>query len=161
MALNVQSNFWIFALAIIFALMWNDSHYACVTLENSSLSTLIKIISIINICTLLQQKTWFSLFFTIFDVVHCSKMSKITTDDIKWIVKEQIFWKWILTLTPRLLKIFSYKQGVDCGRDERRLLDDLLKFYNSLERPVFNESEAVDLQLGLTLQQIIDVVSSF
>ena len=49
--------------------------------------------------------------------------------------------------------------GVDCGRDERRLLDDLLKFYNSLERPVFNESEAVDLQLGLTLQQIIDVVS--
>ena len=28
----------------------------------------------------------------------------------------------------------------------------------SLERPVFNESEAVELQLGLTLQQIIDVV---
>ena len=32
------------------------------------------------------------------------------------------------------------------------------QFYNSLERPVFNESEAVGLQLGLTLQQIIDVV---
>ena len=29
----------------------------------------------------------------------------------------------------------------------------------SLERPVFNESDAVELQLGLTLQQIIDVVT--
>ena len=28
-----------------------------------------------------------------------------------------------------------------------------------MERPVFNESDAVELQLGLTLQQIIDVVN--
>ena len=63
----------------------------------------------------------------------------------------------------------------DGGSSERRLLNDLLQFYNSLERlvliiiciisrihyqfrPVFNESDAVELQLGLTLQQIIDVV---
>lgn len=59
--------FWISALAIIFALKWNDSHYACVTLENSSLSTLIKIISIINISTLHHCNKCFSTFC---NVVH-------------------------------------------------------------------------------------------
>ena len=39
------------------------------------------------------------------------------------------------------------------------LLEDLLAYYNKLERPVANESEAVVLTFGLTLQQIIDVVS--
>ena len=39
------------------------------------------------------------------------------------------------------------------------LLEDLLAYYNKLERPVANESEAVQLTFGLTLQQIIDVVS--
>ena len=38
------------------------------------------------------------------------------------------------------------------------LLEDLLAYYNKLERPVANESEAVVLTFGLTLQQIIDVV---
>lgn len=33
--------------------------------------------------------------------------------------------------------------------------------YNKLERPVMNEAEAVVLSFGLTLQQIIDVVSHF
>ena len=58
--------------------------------------------------------------------------------------------------------IFNIKwhSGVDGGSNERRLLGDLLQFYNNLERPVFNESEAVELQLGLTLQQIIDVVNT-
>ena len=41
---------------------------------------------------------------------------------------------------------------------ERQLLDDLLGYYNKLERPVANESEAVVLTFGLTLQQIIDTV---
>ena len=50
---------------------------------------------------------------------------------------------------------------VDGGSNERRLLKDLLDYYQSLERPVFNESDAVELQMGLTLQQIIDVVTSF
>ena len=40
-------------------------------------------------------------------------------------------------------------------------MNNLLQFYNSLERPVFNESEAVELRFGLTLQQIIDVVSEW
>ena len=39
------------------------------------------------------------------------------------------------------------------------LLNDLLEYYNQLERPVFNDSDAINLTFGLTLQQIIDVVS--
>ena len=45
------------------------------------------------------------------------------------------------------------------GPNERRLINDLLEKYNNLERPVYNESEPLDLAFGLTLQQIIDVVS--
>ena len=50
--------------------------------------------------------------------------------------------------------------GAYSGLHERMLLEDLLAYYNKLERPVANESEAVVLTFGLTLQQIIDVVSS-
>ena len=45
------------------------------------------------------------------------------------------------------------------GMHEKRLLDHLLMKYNYLERPVINESEALLLTFGITLQQIIDVVS--
>ena len=44
------------------------------------------------------------------------------------------------------------------GSAERRLLEDLMNYYQKLERPVANESEAVELKFGLTLQQIMDVV---
>ena len=47
---------------------------------------------------------------------------------------------------------------VECGTGERKLLNDLMTFYQKLERPVANESEAVQLRFGLTLQQIMDVV---
>lgn len=50
--------------------------------------------------------------------------------------------------------------GVRSGPHERRLINDLLAKYNNLERPVLNESEALKLNFGLTLQQIIDVVSN-
>ena len=54
----------------------------------------------------------------------------------------------------------SFNLGAESGIHERRLLTDLLdnSGYNKLERPVINESEAVVLSFGLTLQQIIDVV---
>ena len=45
------------------------------------------------------------------------------------------------------------------GPHERRLINDLLMEYQALERPVLNESDALELKFGLTLQQIIDVVS--
>ncbi|XP_045482650.1 neuronal acetylcholine receptor subunit alpha-7 isoform X3 [Harmonia axyridis] len=43
------------------------------------------------------------------------------------------------------------------GPHEKRLLNNLLSVYNVLERPVANESEAIAVKFGLTLQQIIDV----
>ncbi|XP_018363651.1 PREDICTED: neuronal acetylcholine receptor subunit alpha-7-like [Trachymyrmex cornetzi] len=46
---------------------------------------------------------------------------------------------------------------VSGGFHEKRLLNDLLDSYNVLERPVGNESEALVLNFGLTLMQIIDV----
>merc|ERR1719297_338280 len=46
---------------------------------------------------------------------------------------------------------------VACGTGESKLLNDLMAYYQKLERPVANESEAVQLRFGLTLQQIMDV----
>ncbi|OWR40679.1 nicotinic acetylcholine receptor alpha 6 precursor variant, partial [Danaus plexippus plexippus] len=43
------------------------------------------------------------------------------------------------------------------GPHEKRLLNALLNSYNTLERPVANESEPLEVKFGLTLQQIIDV----
>lgn len=45
------------------------------------------------------------------------------------------------------------------GQHEKRLLNNLLNDYNLLERPVANESDPLEVRFGLTLQQIIDVVS--
>jgi hypothetical protein len=45
------------------------------------------------------------------------------------------------------------------GPHEKRLLHTLLDHYNVLERPVANESDPLQLSFGLTLMQIIDVVS--
>ena len=49
--------------------------------------------------------------------------------------------------------------GSRAGSHERRLLNDLMTHYQKLERPVMEESQAVSLKFGLTLQQILDVVS--
>uniref|UniRef100_A0A182F6Z4 Neurotransmitter-gated ion-channel ligand-binding domain-containing protein n=1 Tax=Anopheles albimanus TaxID=7167 RepID=A0A182F6Z4_ANOAL len=43
------------------------------------------------------------------------------------------------------------------GPHEKRLLNNLLNTYNTLERPVANESDPLEVKFGLTLQQIIDV----
>lgn len=45
------------------------------------------------------------------------------------------------------------------GYHEKKLLNHLLNNYNLLERPVANESDPLEVRFGLTLQQIIDVVS--
>merc|ERR1711923_32545 len=47
--------------------------------------------------------------------------------------------------------------GVLSSSGERKLLEDLFYAYNRMERPVANESEAISLRFGLTLQQIMDV----
>ena len=52
----------------------------------------------------------------------------------------------------------SLVPAVLCGTAERRLLGDLLEYYQKFERPVANEADPVRLKFGLTLQQIMDVV---
>jgi len=70
------------------------------------------------------------------------------------------FSTWTASWVSMILLIFStWPSDVLGGPHERRLLNDLLEHYNTLERPVYNESEPLQLLFGLTLQQIIDVVS--
>ena len=58
--------------------------------------------------------------------------------------------------------ILSVETVTHQGAMERRLLNDLFTTgtYNKLERPVLNESDALTVKFGLTIQQIIDVVST-
>jgi len=56
-----------------------------------------------------------------------------------------------------VILLFFLPYGFLCGPHERRLINDLMLNYRTLERPVANESEAVVLKFGLTLQQIMDV----
>ncbi|EDW56143.1 GM22745 [Drosophila sechellia] len=62
------------------------------------------------------------------------------------------------TQVPQYLYDFGYR-SIACaaGPHEKRLLHALLDNYNSLERPVVNESDPLQLSFGLTLMQIIDV----
>ncbi|XP_042171064.1 neuronal acetylcholine receptor subunit alpha-7-like, partial [Oncorhynchus tshawytscha] len=51
---------------------------------------------------------------------------------------------------------FCFK-GCVGGQYQRKLYKDLLTNYNRLERPVFNDSAPILVELGFTLLQIIDV----
>jgi len=46
---------------------------------------------------------------------------------------------------------------VKSGTQKPRLLETLLKRYNKLERPVLNESDSVQVNIGLNLQHILDL----
>ncbi|XP_049830171.1 neuronal acetylcholine receptor subunit alpha-7 isoform X5 [Schistocerca gregaria] len=56
-----------------------------------------------------------------------------------------------------LLLLLALPRGSEQGPHEKKLLNRLLGAYNTLERPVANESEPLEVKFGLTLQQIIDV----
>eukprot|EP00094_Tigriopus_californicus_P008126 TCALIF_07822-PA protein Name:"Similar to CHRNA7 Neuronal acetylcholine receptor subunit alpha-7 (Gallus gallus)" AED:0.17 eAED:0.18 QI:105/0.4/0.45/1/0.5/0.63/11/2162/492 len=56
-----------------------------------------------------------------------------------------------------ILLILLFLRETICGYYEKKLLDDLLRSYNPMERPVVNESDPLLLTFGITLQQIIDV----
>ncbi|XP_051919164.1 neuronal acetylcholine receptor subunit alpha-7-like isoform X2 [Hippocampus zosterae] len=43
------------------------------------------------------------------------------------------------------------------GPSESRLFEDLLHRYNKLERPVYNESQILNVEVGIILKQIMDV----
>ena len=52
-----------------------------------------------------------------------------------------------------------YDLGCSGGPYEKELLTDLLKNYNTQNRPVINESSPIVITFGVTLQQIVDLVS--
>ena len=59
-----------------------------------------------------------------------------------------------------ILIFFNFLCCIICvhgGANEKRLIRDLFRDYERLERPVANESTALVLKHGLTLQQMIDV----
>jgi hypothetical protein len=47
-----------------------------------------------------------------------------------------------------------YKAGVD----QKRLLAELFRNYNPLERPSLNDSQSLKVELGISIQQIVEVV---
>lgn len=55
--------------------------------------------------------------------------------------------------------LFLFPPGCHGGVYQRKLYRDLMVNYNRLERPVQNDSAPIVVELGLTLLQIIDVVS--
>ena len=57
-----------------------------------------------------------------------------------------------------LLNTLSFSETI-CGKYEKKLLRHLMADYDSMERPVEDEGEPLMLTFGVTLQQIIDVVS--
>lgn len=63
-------------------------------------------------------------------------------------------------IITQLIEI-TFFTGTHAGSHEKRLLHHLLDNYNVLERPVANESDPLQLSFGLTLMQIIDVVSVY
>lgn len=64
--------------------------------------------------------------------------------------------KFIIIITTSSINFFP---ACLAGFHEKALLHDLLDSYNTLERPVVNESDPLQLSFGLTLMQIIDVVT--
>lgn len=58
-----------------------------------------------------------------------------------------------------ILKILCIK--IKSSPHEYRLLQDLKQDYDTSERPILNHTEAVEVNLRVLLQQIVDVVSLF
>lgn len=66
-----------------------------------------------------------------------------------------------MSLRTVLLFVFLLNWCVTKGNDDtKRLYDDLINGYNSLIRPVGNNSDRLTVKMGLRLSQLIDVVSS-
>jgi hypothetical protein len=71
---------------------------------------------------------------------------------------ECIMWQNVIKFFSYLIRTFAV---CSAGYNEKRLLHDLLDPYNTLERPVVNESDPLQISFGLTLMQIIDVDGEF
>ena len=66
---------------------------------------------------------------------------------------------YFFSISSSLRSVLFIISGTFGGRFEKKLLRDLMVDYDNLERPVVNESHPLLVTFGITLQQIIDVVS--
>ena len=67
------------------------------------------------------------------------------------------FSSWLGYFITLLVVLSGIPFVVQSGPHERRLINDLLDQYQTLERPVSTESEPLNLKFGISLQQIMDV----
>ena len=80
--------------------------------------------------------------------------------------------KWLNSLSSQVVITFLFNilitflflwnpglVGVNANPDAKRLYDDLLSNYNRLIRPVINHTEKVTVKLGVSLSQIVELVS--
>ena len=101
----------------------------------------------------ITQKLALAIIVSVMNQMEPQYIVCILLHSLIWMVLQQIQAKWLkVTYCLSIADVLG-------GPHERRLLNDLLEHYNTLERPVYNESEPLQLLFGLTLQQIIDVVS--
>lgn len=99
-------------------------------------------------------------------IKYCSRL--LSQPQFIFIASYCLHFKAIISKIPQTTLINAYASfflyylstGTYAGSHEKRLLHHLLDSYNVLERPVQNESDPLQLSFGLTLMQIIDVVSN-
>ena len=60
-------------------------------------------------------------------------------------------------LLSLVLVFLSELSSTWAGQHQKRLLDKLFKNYDASERPVFDESQPLNVSVGMSLQQIVDV----
>ncbi len=53
--------------------------------------------------------------------------------------------------------MISNYYAVQCGMHQKRLLEKLFQAYDASERPVTNEEDKVEVAVGLSIQQIVDI----
>ena len=89
--------------------------------------------------------------------------AKRTNTLVKWLksLSSQV----VITFVLNLLLVFDCVWnpglvGVSANPDAKRLYDDLLSNYNRLIRPVINHTEKVTVKLGVSLSQIVELVSN-
>lgn len=87
------------------------------------------------------------------------KMSPIVWNAVLSIKQRALFYA--LRCTDCLINCLSGPEGVDAGPQEDRLISHFFyeNQYHLSSRPVAVESDPIEVKFGLSLQQIIDVVS--
>ena len=63
----------------------------------------------------------------------------------------------LIVLSIILLNLSQYVEG---GMHQKKLIRKIFNNYDASERPVANENKNMDVNVGLSIQQIVDIVLS-